>query len=104
VGEADGWLSIVLACVMCAVWSARLEACKPQQEYSLGLAGQDHRQGVLVDGGVVLGPAAGDKEAKGLAHGWLLAVAEGASAEGTIQGGKAHYIFVGRSGVCGPPA
>ena len=36
------------------------------QEHCLGVAGQDHGQGVLDDAGVVPGPAAGDEEAEGL--------------------------------------
>ena len=51
VGRSDG------------VGSARAGAV--HQEHSLGVAGQDHGQGVLDDAGVVPGPAAGDEEAEG---------------------------------------
>ena len=47
------------------------------QEHSLGAAGQDRGQGVLDDGAVVLGPAAGDEKAERLAHVWLPVAAEG---------------------------
>jgi hypothetical protein len=47
-----------------AVGSARAGAV--HQEHSLGVASQDHGQGVLDNGGVVPGPAAGDEEAEGL--------------------------------------
>lgn len=53
------------------VGSARAVAV--YQYDALGVTGQDHGQDVLDDGGVVPGPAAGDKEAEGLAHVWLLA-------------------------------
>jgi hypothetical protein len=39
------------------------------------VAGQDHGEGVLDDGGLAAGPAAGDKEAEGLAGTWPLAAA-----------------------------
>jgi hypothetical protein len=42
-----------------------------------GVVGQDRRQGVLDDRGVIPAPAAGDQEAEGLAHDGLPGSAEG---------------------------